>query len=425
MITTLSSKHSDSRKTRGTILSLSPTLALFIATLTCTILFLFQSTNAQYSLQSVDSLLTLSSSDCSVQVLEKFTFSFSTPYSVLTRALPSSDSLPYTLQLDQSADIFIESPDVTLYSQTLLISNDGKYIVFRVSFADPKELVQKPQVSIVYSYRLKRGPVNVQNNKAQVKWHTLFGSPVSRVSFSFAFEESLYESIQPTASIDSYHKYSNWMEGVKYTILNFNSTLLPSNTDFIVGFNATNTKFAQCVFSATTTPYMVDFMFVFLFIILPVSVFILLSALMCLLGHAYKRWSRHRMAVHNAVQASANNLDDDIIRRQPMSPSLPASHTPTLPSSNHTEKGAELRTQQTSVTMTPSGLNYVVNTVNNHETNDGFTGVVLPPYVPASYLTDNNSRNNRQHETEAEIEPVQYTPSLVVEENNNQQRPSV
>ncbi|KAG2372878.1 hypothetical protein C9374_013085 [Naegleria lovaniensis] len=424
MITTLSSKHSDSRKTRGT-LSSSPTLALFIATLTCTIVFLFQSTSAQYSLQSVDSLLTLSSSDCSVQVLEKFTFSFSTPYSVLTRALPSSDSLPYTLQLDQSADIFIESPDVTLYSQTLLISNDGKYIVFRVSFADPKELVQKPQVSIVYSYRLKRGPVNVQNNKAQVKWHTLFGSPVSRVSFSFAFEESLYESIQPTASIDSYHKYSNWMEGVKYTILNFNSTQLPSNTDFIVGFNATNTKFAQCVFSATTTPYMVDFMFVFLFIILPVSVFILLSALMCLLGHVYKRWSRHRMAVHNAVQASANNLDDDIIRRQPMSPSLPASHTPTLPSSNHTEKGAELRTQQTSVTMTPSGLNYVVNTVNNHETNDGFTGVVLPPYVPASYLTDNNSRNNRQHETEAEIEPIQYTPSLVVEENNNQQRPSV
>ena len=292
------------------------------------------------------------------------------------------------------------------------------------SFADPKELVQKPQVSIVYGYRLKRGPVDVQNYMAQVKWHTLFVSPVSRVSFVFAFEEGLYESIQPTENVDTFHKYSNWMEGVKYTILNFNSTQLAPNTDFKAGFNATNTKFAKCVFPPTTAPYMIDAMFVFLFILLPVSVFILLSAIMCVLGHIYKRWSRHRMAVHNAVAQANNDASDDLVRRHPISPSLPpaTSHTP-LPPSN--EKTEEPRTQQTSVIMAPSGLNYVVNTVNDHETNDGFTGVVLPPYVPASYLTENNGGNNRNAENEVDIEPIQYTSNLNVEDHHQHRPPNV
>ena len=128
-------RHND----HGTVpLSFSSQLLLLLSVSLIIILLLLLNPHttticlAEYSLLSVDSLLSLSSSDCSVQVLEKFTFSFSTPYSVLSRALPSSESLPYALQLDQSADIFIESPDVTLYSQTLLISSDGKTIVFRV-----------------------------------------------------------------------------------------------------------------------------------------------------------------------------------------------------------------------------------------------------------------------------------------------------
>ncbi|EFC46561.1 predicted protein [Naegleria gruberi] len=283
------------------------------------------------------------------------------------------------LVIDKNSDIFVDSPQVSLSSPSILVSADGKTIIFRVYFVDGRELLNYDKVTLIYGYNLLKGPMKTEDFISQLRWHNSFTIPVSNISFKFFYENGVFNQKSIQANRD-YYSYSQSVSGTTYNILEFNATNVTTGSLFVGAFNVTNLKYSNCEYGQQQA----DNLF-FYSIIIPLLIGFTLVMLLSLIIILFQRCCRRRSSV----------LDQEIAHSHMTN----ISNTRNSPTMVTPMKEQEGKSQQT-------GLYYVTNTFNNLENNDGFTGVVV------SHLTESPNSLPTLPSSGIDEVVIQYTPTL-------------
>jgi len=244
-----------------------------------------------------------------------------------------------SLVIDETYPIDITSDDVSIMDAVVLVGGEGKDIMFRVVFANPQELISRPSVTIVYKYQLLKGPMATKSYLSQLRWQMGFVAPIGRVKVHFVFETGMFEDESITFNSGS-NITTTYRNG--FTTINFDKAPLEASTLYIAAFNGSNLKYGTCTYESVQNDSWSLVLYILIFMFTPGVLCLALG----LLGAQWYRCRRRLMVAdpetEEAIQASNRRKEEE--RR--------------------------MRTQ---------GVVYNNAYVQNHETNDGHTGVVSPP----------------------------------------------